>query len=385
MERNHKIRTIEARLFVVLFFVAITLPLVGLLLRWHVMTEQEENRRLAAFPAISASRAALSSFPEKFTAYFNDNFGFRPTLIHLQGLAKLKLFGISTSPRVIVGKDGWLFLSAEYSATGRRQMPAFTDEQLKDWKLLLEGRRDWLARRGIRYVLTVFPRKEVIYPEFLPDTFQPQEESRFDQLYSYLKQHSDVPIIDLRQALLGAKTSRQIYYKTDTHWNHYGGLAAYQTIAAELRKWYPQLKIINEGDCTTLTQRREGDLSKVLGLASYIKEEVSVLSVREPAFTAIRADLPMMRTPPVKNMITENKDKSLPRMVLFGDSAFGGLSPYLPQNLSRFVFTWSWKLDPVLIKAERPDIVIQEVGELYLANDTFMDLSELDELKSWSP
>ena len=187
MERNHKIRVIEAWLLAVLFFVAITLPLTGLWLRWHVMTEQEENRRLAVFPAISASRAALFSFPEKFTAYFNDNFGFRPTLIHWQALAKLKLLGTSTSRLVMVGKDGWLFLSVEYSDRGKHLIPRSTNRQLEDWKLLLEGRRDWLARRGIRYVFTIFPRKEVIYPEFLPDNFKPEEQSRLDQLSAYLK------------------------------------------------------------------------------------------------------------------------------------------------------------------------------------------------------
>ena len=372
----------EDAVIVFLFVVAICMPIIGLALRWHVMSEREENRRLASFPSLSPNLNSLSIFPERFTAYFNDNFGFRPTLIHWQALARLKLFGLSTSRQVIVGKNGWLFFSGEYSDRGKHLVPAFTQEQLERWKLLLEGRRDWLTRRGIRYLFTIFPRKEVIYPEYLPDTFKPEEQSRFDQLMAYLKNHSDLEILDLRPALIKDKTRHYVYFRTDTHWNYYGGLAGYQVIITELSKSFPQLQPVSESDCRVTTRQGAGDLVKMLGLSGYTTEEMWDLNLREPTFQ--RIDEPItVSNKPFRVVVTERRGSSnMPRLVMFHDSAGEQMEPFLPQNFSRAVFVWSPRLDPAPIKTEQPEIVIQEMAEASLINDSIADLTELDDLKS---
>src|SRR5437588_3205977 len=131
-------RKLESILMISLFMPALALPGLGLLFRWHVMTEQEENRRLAPFPSLNLNRTTIEGLPEAFTAYFNDNFGFRPTLVHLQAFTKLRLLGVSSSPVVIAGKNGWLFLAREYSATGQHLVPPYSETQLHDWKVLLE-------------------------------------------------------------------------------------------------------------------------------------------------------------------------------------------------------------------------------------------------------
>jgi alginate O-acetyltransferase complex protein AlgJ len=381
LKSQRKLPAIEDALLTISFLAAICMPVVGLTLRWHVMSEQEENRRLAEFPAPSASMHTPGNFPSEFTAYFNDNFGFRPTLIHLQSLAKLKLFGLSSSPQVIVGKKGWLYFSGEYSDKGKHLVPAFTQEQLEHWKLLLEGRRDWLARRGIRYLFTIFPRKEVIYPEYLPATFKPEEESRFDQLAAYFKIHSNLEILDLRPALYEAKARHDVYYQTDGHWNFYGGLTGSQAIIIELSKSFPQLKPVSESDCQVTTTQREGDLVKLLGLSGYTKEEMQDVSLREPAFKSILGPITVSNKP-FSAGVTERKGASnMPRLVMFDDSAGSGMVPFLPQDFSRAVFVWLPRLDPVLIKTEHPDIVIQEMGELYLINDSMADLAELRDLE----
>jgi alginate O-acetyltransferase complex protein AlgJ len=364
-----------------LFVVAICSPAIGLVFHWQVMREQDENRRLANLPTLSTNPVSLTRFPEAFTAYFNDNFGFRPTLIKWQALARLRVFGMSASQRVIVGKNGWLFLASEYSANGTHQVMPFTSAELEGWRRLLEGRRDWLRQRGIRYLYTIFPRKEVIYPDYLPDSFRPDSESRLEQLTRYLKAHSDVEILDLRPALLEARKRHDIYFKTDTHWNFYGGLAGYQAIGAELNKSFPGPRPVREADCKVLLQSKDGDLVKLMGLSGYLREEIAVLSVSEPAFWLVNTPISVSDLP-INGYVTENKVTSLPRLLLFGDSANGGLLPFLPQHFSHAVFVFLPRIDPILVESEHPDIVIQEMGELGLANDANPDLTELDNLKS---
>ena len=41
--------------------------------------------------------------------YFSDHFAFRKILVQWQAVVRVKWLGDSTSPNVILGRDGWLF------------------------------------------------------------------------------------------------------------------------------------------------------------------------------------------------------------------------------------------------------------------------------------
>ncbi len=98
----------------------------------------------------------------------------------------------------------------------------FTPEQLHDWQVLLEKRRDWLARRGIAYVFVVAPDKHTIYPEELPNwVTKVRPQTKLDQFYDYMHAHSTVPVLDLREIVRGGKKTCPTYFQTDTHWNFF--------------------------------------------------------------------------------------------------------------------------------------------------------------------
>ena len=375
---------IESAVLVALFLVAISLPGVGLIFKWRVSTAQEEFRPLAHFPHFARNAGVFTTFPENFTAYFNDNFGFRPMLIHFQAFVKLKVFGVSSSPHVILGSDEWLFIVKEYSATGEHIVPAYTEQQLRDWKTLLEGRRAWLSQKGIRYVFTVLPRKESIYLEFAPRSFKPREQSRFDQLVEYMKQYSDVQIVDSRPGLVQAKAAHQVYLKTDTHWNYYGGLSGYQSLMRALGL-APEDEIVKVTECEISSRRITGDLTRLLGLVGYMSEDMPVLTVRGRRFKSVDdATVPVIESPRSMSLM-ENENEKLPRLVVFGDSSVGGLVPFLPKHFSRAVMLNQavTTIDPALVESERPQLVIQIMGEFALAEGSQPDLSELETLKNW--
>jgi alginate O-acetyltransferase complex protein AlgJ len=374
---------IESVVLVGLFLVVLSLPAVGLVFKWRTSTEQEEFRPLARFPRFNRNSASFAAFPEDFTAYFNDNYGFRRSLISFQALGKMKVLGVSSSPHVMAGRDGWFYIVNEYSATGRHLVPAYTEQQLRDWRTLFEGRRDWLAQRGIRYVFTVLPRKETVYSEFLPESFQQRDPSRFDQLLEYMKRNSDVQIVDSRPGLFQAKAVNQIYLKTDTHWNYYGGLSGYQSVM-RATGLAPEDEIVKIDECEISSRRVTGDLVRLLGLVGYMSEEMPVLTVRSRKFRTLEGMVPVIESPRSISL-TENENEKLPRLVVFGDSSVGGLLPFLPRNFSRTVMLNQTipTIDPALIESERPNIVIQVMGEFSLAAATQPNLSELETLKNW--
>ena len=118
-------------------------------------------------PELKLERGDLAEFPAQFEAYYNDAFGLRDPLIRGNNLARVSLLGVSTSSKVMIGKRGWLYYAAE-GAVDDLGAVIPCREELERWARALEERRDWLARRGIRYLVMFAPNKHTIYPEFCP-------------------------------------------------------------------------------------------------------------------------------------------------------------------------------------------------------------------------
>ena len=84
-----------------------------------------ENRRPAPPPELSLRRSVLRRLPSGLEAYFNDRFPGREGLLALRADFELRGLGVSPSERVIVGRDGWLFLDVEkVEGAGGRRDPA---------------------------------------------------------------------------------------------------------------------------------------------------------------------------------------------------------------------------------------------------------------------
>ena len=54
------------------------------------------------------------------------------------------------------------------------------------------------------------------------------DEYRADQLLAYMRAHSDVDLLDLRDIVTAAKPGALLYHLYNTHWNDRGALAGYQ-------------------------------------------------------------------------------------------------------------------------------------------------------------
>ena len=305
-------------LIIILFLAALWTPFLGLLIgRGHPNTPGE-NRPMAKLA------------PGNLTNYFHDHFGLRGTLIILQALLKVKMLGVSSSPDVVVGKHGWLYLAGDYSIDSHGKV-------LAQWVNLFQTRQTWLALRGIQFAVIIAPDKHTIYPENLPDQFgRASQASRLDQMKAAL---SHVHLIDVRPALIAAKASEPhpLYYRTDTHWNGYGALAAYQQIARELA-----LQPLPRSACHDSEVTGSGDLAMMLGLRRQIQERLLSCNV-VPA--------------PISNTAVPR------RLLMFADSFGGSLMPLLSRNFTSSTFIQSLTFDPTTIKTNRPNLVIAELVE----------------------
>jgi hypothetical protein len=119
------------------------------------------------------------------------------------------LIGDRVYPKVLVGDNGWLVYTAEGDLDLYEKNTLFTEEQLAQFQINLDALSTNYAERGITLVVVIAPSKNTIYPERVPAQI-PQfgGESKLDQVVEYLSAHGETRILDLRPALLQAKTER---------------------------------------------------------------------------------------------------------------------------------------------------------------------------------
>ncbi|GMR06844.1 MAG: hypothetical protein BMS9Abin25_1476 [Gammaproteobacteria bacterium] len=367
---EEKLNKFTAYALAIIFLAAIFIPFLGSIIKTDTIKSVSEKRILTPLPEKPNSIKTLKRYPKKFNLYFQDNFGFRENLMLHH---KLKYWlGDSPSEKVMRGKDGWLFFKGDSSIDLQdsfRGIRRFKESELKQYAVALDARYKWLANNGIQYLLVIAPNKHTIYPEYLPDSmFQVNDKTLTDQFFSYIQQHTDVPVLDLRQALLKAKTNdKLLYYKTDTHWNHYGSNIAQYEIAKILASFYPQqIKPLfyNKRDFI-INPVAGGDLAVLLGKKLQYKE-YNPNPILDPC---ARRPIPLDGDYTIT--FTTQCAKSSLNAVIFRDSFFEYLYQYISLYFNRVTFI-SKRLEfsdmAKYIEGEKPDIVIEEWAERFLTD-----------------
>jgi alginate O-acetyltransferase complex protein AlgJ len=350
------------RLLIVVFLVVLALPPIGTMFGIQRATAAEENRTLAPRPHVEMTWASWRSFPAAFTRYFEDNFAFRPLFVRSQAAVRLNVLGVSPSPSVVKGRNGWWFYADDGAMLDYAEAQPFTMPELEVWRRTLQNANDWLRARGIVYLFVVAPDKHQVYPEYMPEAIRRAAYSRIDQLVAYLAAHSTVQVLDLRPALWHAKSAERLYHRTDTHWNDRGAYVAYAEILSSLSPSFPALHPRPKAMFEAHHVRAGGfDLARMMGLMGVLEEDNLTLESRRPR--AARIVEP--RTPNPNGiearLVTTLPDASQPRAVIFRDSFGSAMIPFLSEHFSRAVYLWQYNVDPSVIELERPDVVIHQV------------------------
>ncbi len=232
-----------------------------------------ENRQKASMPELSL--ATYSSFPDAFAEYLEDRLPFRNELMTLNSAVEYYLFRRSTSDNVLIGKENWLFYVSKedgdplacYQGTN-----LMSDDELAVLAENCVFWRDYLAERGMEFVIFIAPNKERVYSEYMPDEYgSPAEEYKVKQIVEYLRENTDLRVVYPYDELIQAKkaVNEPIYYKTDSHWNQIGAYVGASALLKELGIDMPG--IADEGISIVEVEKAEGDLAKMLYLSKPMK------------------------------------------------------------------------------------------------------------------
>lgn len=166
----------------------------------------------------------------------------------------------SGGDQVRVGHDGWLYLTDEL------RFHADADHHLNKRMDLLDSASKALERDGVTLVVALVPDKARVYPDRLPGDFPEYNRSRYLDALNALRMRG-VNTVDLLQPLSAAARNKEIYYRSDTHWNQVGASIAAAAVAAEVRRLHADLSLTQFATETSSARtERPGDLIRLMGL-----------------------------------------------------------------------------------------------------------------------
>ena len=220
-----------------------------------VRATEIENRRLTEFPSVSAG---WEFFPQ-LSAWATDHLPLRDRAVAANTRLSESVFGEPPQyggpaeggaagpvapapgdaqveervfPKVLQGRDGWLFFGADVSGACEPLLPL--DETLAG----LTRFGELVQRAGKTYVFTVAPDKSTMNPDKLPESYVGDDCAPEAKRAFWERMEADPPLgyVDLKQELerVQEEGGENLWRPSDTHWAQRGGLVYAQEVAEAL-------------------------------------------------------------------------------------------------------------------------------------------------------
>ncbi|HEY4020278.1 MAG TPA: hypothetical protein VGM75_16420 [Pseudonocardiaceae bacterium] len=241
-----------------------------------------ENRRLTSFPSLAQGW----SFFTQLSPWATDHLPLREQAVHAadgvsQGVfGEPAPFGQNTGntnangitplpantapvpspiefPNVLEGKDGWLYLGAEFAG------PCQQGQAIGSIVAELNKLRNGVVASGRKFVVAIAPDKATMVPQYLPDDYPGKDchdkaTTAFWQAMTKLNY-----VLDLRSDLTvwGTELGAPIYGPQDAHWSDQGGVSLTRRIADALQPGISDSWLVQPGPAWTVP----ADLPPLMG------------------------------------------------------------------------------------------------------------------------
>ena len=224
--RNYVPKKKNTPLFYILLFPSLAAFLVIFLLI-NVLSKPrtfspQENRNLAQKPELTLSSVLDGSYTSMLTSYMEDQFVGRDYWIRLRNNTR-KAIGFKENDGIYFGNEGYLLKQGEP-----------VDEA--NLALTVQAVSDFSARHSdLKMTFLLVPGSQTVLSDKLPSGVS-EEEAFLDRnkalevTESKLKNLQGLTYVNAKDALKGAASSGQLYYKTDHHWTTYGAFVAFSSI-----------------------------------------------------------------------------------------------------------------------------------------------------------
>lgn len=276
---------------------------------------------------------------------------------------------------VHVGRDGWLFLIGGTNRVLDRYRGGLRHWLLlRSWARLIRARARRADRFGIRCLHVIVPEKLSVYDDRTDGLRYDPTKASTRRLARRLARHP--AYCDLLAPLRAARDGPvPLYLRTDTHWTMQGCLLAYREIMRALGAIPPA----DIGARPTIVSDELMDLGEKL--RERPRERIERVMLQRdsrrvetgPLLAAYEAEGRDREVHVGAHVVYRNDAPTADprRLVLFGDSC-AHFDPFmltglLAESFCEVHFVWSSALDWPYIERVRPDILLFEVAERFLA------------------
>ncbi len=338
------------RIFTAAFVLLCLIPSVGMLCL--PPTKAAANEQLAPVPQLQTPDGSWNpAVLEEATDYIADHFALRQEMVTLNAALHTGLLATSPAEKVICGTDGWLYYTetlADY-----QHKPVLTEEQARETAALLAEMQAYCEARGARFLFTIAPNKNSLYPEHMPGRYlQAEMPNHYAMLRPYLEEYG-VHYADLFTFL--SAQDETLYLKTDSHWSNRGAALAHDFLMQQLE--LPHTAFAQAPYTTANTHR--GDLYEMLYPAG---KALEAQQQYQTTFTYVREP----RTAEDILIETTKADAPNGRLLLCRDSFGNALHPFLAEDFRETVITR--QMPYPLEQVQQGDTVIIEIVERNLPN-----------------
>lgn len=354
-------------IYIVIFFAVCLTPLC----LWQFFENDIPigKTELAQVPSVKNEDGSINyDFFSEFDDYFTEHLPFRPQLVTADNFLKAQLFG-GDAGNVVTGKNGYLFSNQTIlDYTGETYSTRKINNIARTVKLM----ENKVTNSGNRFLFTVAPNKNTVYPQYMPARYIEGQESNLSLLSDRLNE-LNVNYADLKAEFMSIDT--ELYLKRDTHWNNLGALYGFNLIMDKLGK---ESKDYN-GLEYTYKKEWSGDLDEmlypsgggILDYQYYFKHSYDDVSFLLPRLGvdnyAVMEDL-MGNSEKNDTLIKTRNLKATGNLLMVRDSFGRAMLPYLIDNYKSTTITRSQPFSMVSLSPNSDTDVVYEIVERNLGD-----------------
>lgn len=352
--------------FVICFLLVLAIPFIRFN-RYETISEIE-NRNLANRPFLLTDNRINKNFFSECSTYFDDRFGGRSYLLKINQKINRKIYSktLMHNEHVLQGKKGWWFYINGNNLQDFYKKNLMNDEEIDSWKKNIQNAADWCENHGIKTVFLICPNKHSVYSEYYPFPRPKGGFTRADQFVKILNELG-VEYVFPRDVLIQEKKNYNypLYFETGTHWNQQGALITAELIENIIEKDFPELVFPKiEWMTKEISYNTYDSMLGMINLPLSNNTYVSIIP-KDGDFTNYYTYEKNMGA---NGVHTLGKNHDLPRAIVYRDSFFSDLEPFLSPLFSEAEYQWKhFNIDEEkkYILDFKPDIIIFETLERF--------------------
>lgn len=357
-------------MLVFILFTAVLLPVILNLCGIKLLLVPEELTFNQALPKWNAGHAGIfearkNLFYDSLSQYYNHVLGYQYLMVSLYLGIRNSVFHVSPYPdKVVFGLNGWFFLGDHYSNVIKetKGLINFSGTELLRIHHNMMQTKEYCCRRKIKFYPAIAPDKSNTYGKYLPIT-KSKLPTKFDQVISLFRNTGFI-VVDM-----GSENSnyenRQLYPKSDTHWNQLGLFLGYTALMKEIRKDFPDLMLLKlEQFLIDTAYTTMGDLARMV---FYPTNDRQIFLRPKDKSHALKqkGELPVPAGYSINPASFESRftnETGKYKILVIHDSFCGELPQFMKESFRESVFLWTY-FDYKLIDKVNPDILVYELAE----------------------